>query len=411
MAMSPDESMVVSGSADGRLWLWNIRKGSVVGDLWKGHSRPVRCIDWSPNTQEIVSGSEDGTIRRWNPDTGQQIAQPIKSGQGLVWAVRYSPQGDKFTSGGEDKVICVWSKDGELLIEIEGHDVEVRSLCWSKDGAHIFSASYDHTIRKWRSIDGKELVVFQGHTTRVLSLCLSPDESHLVSVAGDYSVRIWDLKTNQPVGKQLLHDDEVFTVVISPNGKSIVSGGLDGKIYVWSLDAALKHASDDHSANDRNSKPDVKLKGRPVRSRDAIFASQVSRQQPNNRLGGLTKYGNDFWDAGINPTSHPAAPPVHPSSFLRWRDLLGSLHFSTRPPNGPQSIPLEPRRWNFNLFSGGSSIRSVDVPAGRKKNVSGLQSLPFDIIEIYIFAENFRFPSHRSRIGPRRSSCSCATYE
>jgi WD40 repeat protein len=62
IAMSPDESMVVSGSADGRLWLWNIREGSMVGNPWEGHNNPVRCLDWSPNAQEIASGSGDGTI-------------------------------------------------------------------------------------------------------------------------------------------------------------------------------------------------------------------------------------------------------------------------------------------------------------------------------------------------------------
>lgn len=47
---------------------------------------------------------------------------------------------------GEDKVIRVWSKDGKLLIEINGHDGVVPSLCWLKDGANIFSGSYDNTI-------------------------------------------------------------------------------------------------------------------------------------------------------------------------------------------------------------------------------------------------------------------------
>jgi WD40 repeat protein len=88
----------------------------------------------------------------------------------------------------------VWSKDGELLIEISGHDKWVVSLCWSKDDAHIFSGSYDHTNRKWQSIDGKELVVVQGHSNGVTSLCLSPDGAHLVSASIDYSVRIWDLE-------------------------------------------------------------------------------------------------------------------------------------------------------------------------------------------------------------------------
>ncbi|KAG2059904.1 WD40 repeat-like protein [Suillus hirtellus] len=364
MVMSSDESMVVSGSVDGRLRLWNIRKGSLVRNPWEGHDDVVWCINWSPNGQEIASGSRDGTIRRWNPGTGRQIAPPIETGHGMVYAVRYSPQGDKIMSGQEDKVICVWSKDGELLIEIEGHDDRVSSLCWSKDGAHIFSASVDHTIRKWRSIDGKELVVFQGHTNAVASLCLSPDESHLVSASADCSVRLWDLKTNQPVGDPLLHDDEVCVVVIFPDGKHIACAGLDGKIYVWNLEAALKHGGDDHVLA-IEAKPNVKLKGRSVRSRDAILhASQVSKQQPENRLEGMTKYGKDFWDADTNPTPSPASP----SSSLYWRNLFSSLPFSTRHANAPQSIPLEPRRWNFNLFPRGSSIRTVEVAAGRKKN-------------------------------------------
>ncbi|KAG2339018.1 hypothetical protein BDR05DRAFT_968455 [Suillus weaverae] len=82
MAMSPDKSMVMSGSADGRLRLWNIKKGSVVGYAWERHHSPVRYIDQSPNAQEI-----------------------------------------------------------------EGHDCGVMSLCWFKDGIHIFSASNDDTIR------------------------------------------------------------------------------------------------------------------------------------------------------------------------------------------------------------------------------------------------------------------------
>jgi WD40 repeat protein len=42
MAVCPDETMVVSGSSDGRLRLWNMKEGSVVSDPWEGHSAPVR---------------------------------------------------------------------------------------------------------------------------------------------------------------------------------------------------------------------------------------------------------------------------------------------------------------------------------------------------------------------------------
>jgi len=138
----------------------------------------------------------------------------------------------------------VWSKDGKLLIEIKGHDDWVSSLCWSKDGAHIFSGSSDATIRKWQLIDGKEVFVLRGHTRPVTSICVSLDERHLVSASLDYSVRIWDLKTNQQVGDPLLHDDELLTVVLSSDGRYIASAGLDKNIYIWSLEAVLKQAGD-----------------------------------------------------------------------------------------------------------------------------------------------------------------------
>ncbi|KAG2065994.1 WD40 repeat-like protein [Suillus decipiens] len=368
LAMSPDESMVLSGSADGRLRLWNIKKDSMIGDSWKGHKDFVWSLDWSPDAKEIISGSHDGTTRRWNLDTGRQIAPPTETGHRRVYAVKYSPQGDNFASGGEDKMICIWSKDGELLKKIMDHKDTVTSLYWSKDGAHIFSGSYDATIRKWRSIDGKELVVFQGHTDAVFSLCLSPDESYLVSASSDCSVRIWHLKTNQSVGDPLLHDDELVAVVISPDRKYIASAGKDAKVYIWCLDAALKHAGSDHSVDESKAKPDAKLKGHPVRSRDTILhTSQVFKQQPNNILGGMMKYGNEFWDANTNSTPHPAAPG-NPLSSLHWRNFLGSLRLITRLPNTPQSIPLQPRRWNSSLFPVRNSIRTIDVAAGRKKN-------------------------------------------
>ncbi|KAJ8594421.1 WD40 repeat-like protein, partial [Rhizopogon salebrosus TDB-379] len=219
--------MVVSGSADRRLRLWNVKEGDVVGNPWEGHSAPVKCLSWSPNAREIASGSQDGTIRRWSPNTGRQIAPPIETGHGWVYAVKYSPRGNKFASCGSDGVIRVWSKDGKLLIEIKERIGLVWSLCWSKDGAYIFSGSGDMTIRKWQSIDGKELLVLRGHTNHVRSICLSSDERHLVSASSDCSVRIWDLKPseNQQVGDPLLHDDELLALAIPSDGRYIASAG------------------------------------------------------------------------------------------------------------------------------------------------------------------------------------------
>jgi dipeptidyl aminopeptidase/acylaminoacyl peptidase len=245
MAVSPDGLMVVTTCGDGRVRLWSIKERRLVGQLWEGSNDRVEGLDWSPNGAEIASLSEHGTIQRWDTRTGRQIGPLIKGRDTFkfMWTLRYSPHGDKLATGAEG-IIHVWSKDGELLIEIKSHEHWVTSLCWSKDGAYIFSASLDQTIRKWQSIDGKELVVIRGHTNYVMSLCLSPDGSHLISASYDCSVRIWDLETNQQVGDPLWHDDGVEVVAISSDGQYFTSAiaGPHAKIYMWSLDAALKRA-------------------------------------------------------------------------------------------------------------------------------------------------------------------------
>lgn len=345
IGVSPDETMVVSGSADGRIRLWNIKEGKMVGNPWKGHDDAVICLNWSPDAIEIATGSCDGTIRRWNPDTGRQIAPLIKTSHGWVYAVKYSPQGDKFASGGADKIIRLWSKKGELLLEIKGHENAVTSLCWSKDGIRIFSASSDCTIRTWQSSDGKELIVFRGHTKAVTSLCLSPDESHLISASRDCSARVWDLRTNQPVGDPLLHDGELLALAMSVDGNYIVGAQLYAKIYVWSLEAVLKQPGGDQVGSSQDGSADAKPKRRAAPIRDPNFDIHVKRQA-NNR--GMAKYGNDFFGNVAGHTPHRSSSPTGSPSSLSswWHNLFGFLHFNTQPADvAPRSSPLQPPRW------------------------------------------------------------------
>ncbi|KAG2336011.1 WD40 repeat-like protein [Suillus weaverae] len=374
IVISPDKTMVLSGSGGGILRLWNIRKGSMVGSPWEGHNAAVRCLDWSPNALEIASGSQDGTIRRWNPDTGRQIAPPIETNHSWVHTVRYSPQSDKFASGGDDNIICVWSMDNELLIEIKGHEATVRSLRWTKDGAHIFSSSSDTTIRKWQSVDGEELFVLQGHGRSVRSLCLMEDERHLISASIDCSVRIWDLDVKRQVGKPLLHDYKLFTLAMSPDEKYIVSAGADANIYVWSLEAALKHNDDEHSGDDGNVQPNANLEGHAAQRKDNPVARPVFEQQSSKR-GLQAKYGEDFFGNGTDGASRRATLQVIPPSALDWRSLFGLLDLSPRPSNASHPIPPESRRGIFNFFSffsGGNSGGTSEVAPARDEDRYGI---------------------------------------
>ena len=55
IAVSPDETMVASGSIDSRIRVWNIQECKMIGDPWDGHGAPVRCLGWSPDSREIAT--------------------------------------------------------------------------------------------------------------------------------------------------------------------------------------------------------------------------------------------------------------------------------------------------------------------------------------------------------------------
>lgn len=340
----------------------------MVGDPWKAHRDTVRYLHWSPSAMEIVSGSHDGTIRRWNPLTGQEMAHPIATSHGWVSVVRYSPQGDKLASGGADKVICVWSTDGELLIEINEHDDWVMSLCWSNAGTHIFSASLDSTIRKWRSTDGKELAILRGHTSGINSLCLSPDESHLFSASKDHSVRIWNLKTNQAIGDPLFHDDQIWTLAMFPDSTHFASAGVDAKVYVWSMDAVLKQHGGS-GAHGSNAELVAKFTGCTARIKYVCDSPPILKQQSYNSTFG--RYGNDFWGNNTDPIPRRSAGTL---SLLRLHNVFSFLRPRTQPVDALQAIPLKIRHRSFNFFPARTStaLSSVNVAPCRDEDRYGI---------------------------------------
>ncbi len=124
-----------------------------------------------------------------------------------------------------------------IKFTFSGHEQDIYSLDYARDGRHIASGSGDRSVRLWSIETGQqtlELRIEDGVTT----VAISPDCRYVAAGSLDKSVRVWDADTGYLVERlegAEGHKDSVYSVAFAPNGRDLVSGSLDKTIKMWEL--------------------------------------------------------------------------------------------------------------------------------------------------------------------------------
>lgn len=211
LAFSPKGNMLVSGSYDEALFLWDARSAKKMKDL-PAHSDPVSGVDFVKDGTMVCSCSSDGLIRIWDSGTHQCLKTLVNEDRKAVTAVRFTP-----------------------------------------NGRYVLAWTLDSNIRLWRYLntDGGGCVkTYQGHlnTRYSLSGCfgeyqiideasgISRNEAFIVSGSEDGDVVIWDVNTKDIIWRGSGHTDVVLSVdwTKCKDGRGLLaSAGKDRSLKVW----------------------------------------------------------------------------------------------------------------------------------------------------------------------------------
>eukprot|EP01105_Mastigella_eilhardi_P015786 TRINITY_DN3611_c0_g1_i1.p1 TRINITY_DN3611_c0_g1~~TRINITY_DN3611_c0_g1_i1.p1 ORF type:complete len:455 (-),score=72.84 TRINITY_DN3611_c0_g1_i1:395-1759(-) len=237
---------VMTGHEDGRLLVHLAHDGHHLR-TFEGHRQEVRCCCATPDGHILISGSPDDTLRLWNLEQGcLAVVNAVKMGvvYGRPECMCVTSDGAKLMMGCHDATMRLWdlntlpSDFSDVSVEVCEHMGPLTSCCVSSDG----------TASCWCSAEYP--MVFHGPKTKTgyskperaacleklygCSFCaFTPNNSHLVFGRGS-KVLVYDTKAFQQ--EAILEAPKLVVCGdVSPDGTKIVCGGDNGALCVWSL--------------------------------------------------------------------------------------------------------------------------------------------------------------------------------
>ena len=247
---------VVTSSYDGSLRLFKTSTGETVhrfGDKHsKVHTKDVLSVDFSPDDRLIVSGSRDKSIKIWNV-LGECKYSWDDAHDQWVSCVRFVRNFEKHScpqllSAGWDKKVRLWSLDDDKhqFSTMKGHTGIVNSLDVAPDGTRSASADSEYIfIWDWEKLKYWQIIHAGGFVTCV-KFHPTIDELVAAAIGADiyfYRTDFMNLKNkkrplvevinHQYLGKAYNKGLVATSLSWSPCGNEIFVGYSDGKVRVF----------------------------------------------------------------------------------------------------------------------------------------------------------------------------------
>ena len=152
---------------------------------------------------------------------------------------------------------------------LKGHTDPISSVDFSPDGRFLVSASWDFTIRLWRTRDGSSREL-SDVASMANSVVFSPLGRYIFSGDNHGFLRSCDTRTDKLVAKWKGHAGIIWCVSFSKDGKGLVSGGKDMLLKYWDVSSDAHHlrfgSSVVNTSNAEERKEIMRFEGHTVRS-------------------------------------------------------------------------------------------------------------------------------------------------
>ncbi|CAO2047845.1 unnamed protein product [Urochloa humidicola] len=201
-----NNSILTTGSMDGKIVNNDVRIRNHVVQTYEGHSQEVCGLKWSGSGQQLASGGNDNLLHIWDvsmassmPSAGRnQWLHRLEDHTAAVKALAWCPfQSNLLASGGggSDRCIKFWNTHTGACLNSVDTGSQVCSLLWNKNERELLSSHgfTQNQLTLWKYPSMVKMAELTGHTSRVLFMAQSPDGCTVASAAADETLRFWNV--------------------------------------------------------------------------------------------------------------------------------------------------------------------------------------------------------------------------
>jgi len=189
LAASPDGKLALSGSKDGRVFLWDLQSMQ-LRQVLSGHTDVVRAVAFGPQASIAFSAGEDGSLRIWDLARGSEVRR-LQAGANRYFSLIISPDGRTALAGTLNHVE-LWDLYGGVRRAIwKGHQGLVSGLAFGPKPGWAVSASRDGTCRLWKMDNGRCCFTLRTGKNWLTALALTPEYIHALSSSTFSEIYSW----------------------------------------------------------------------------------------------------------------------------------------------------------------------------------------------------------------------------
>lgn len=226
LCLQYDENILVTGSSDSDLIVWDIKTYEPIQRL-RAHTGGV--LDVALDAKHIISCSKDSKIFVWDRETFQ-IKGTLEGHRGPVNAVQL--RGKFLVSASGDGIARLWNiETNKLVKEFTAKERGLAAVEFSEDMKYVLAGGNDHITYKFETETGREVAQFTGHSQLVRSLWLDSANKRVVSGSYDLDLRVYDFET----GEEIWRAEEWTTswmLAAKSDYRRIVATSQDGRVLI-----------------------------------------------------------------------------------------------------------------------------------------------------------------------------------